>query len=113
MFEKYLSDLLGADDSQFQDESIILYLQRSPEELVGENPNPDKLAKAAKDPRNMADFGLKFIFDCSKDLVLSTEAVDTVYKGLCNVALRKQKEMTPIPEIDDTVEDEKKEEIAE
>lgn len=61
----------------------------------------------------MADFGLKFIFDCSKDLVLSNEAVDTVFKGLCNVALRKAKEMIPIPEIDDTLEDDKKDEIAE
>ena len=40
----------------------------------------------------MADFGLKFLFDCQKDLVLSTDAIDTVYKGLCNIALRGPKE---------------------
>lgn len=73
--------------------------------------NADKLARAAREGRHMADFGLKFMFECSKDLVLSPEAVETIYKGLIGIACTKPTEMIPIPEITSDMDDEKKDEI--
>ena len=59
----------------------------------------------------MADFGLKFMFECSKDLVLNNEAVETIYKGLIGIACTKPAELIPIPEITSDMDEEKKEEI--
>lgn len=61
----------------------------------------------------MADFGLKFMFECSKDLVLSPEAVETIYKGLIGIACTKPSELIPIPEITGDMDEEKKEELNE
>lgn len=111
MFEKYLHELLVSDESQFPDESIIIHLQRSPEELAGDPLNSDKLARAAREGRHMADFGLKFMFECSKDLVLNTEAVETIYKGLIGIATTKPTDLIAIPEITSDMDEEKKDEI--
>ena len=59
----------------------------------------------------MGDFGLKFMFECSKDLVLNTEAVETIYKGLIGIACTKPTELIPIPEITSDIDDEKKDEV--
>ena len=111
MFEKYLHELLASEESQFPDESIIIHLQRSPEELAGEPLNADKLARAAREGRHMADFGLKFMFECSKDLVLNTEAVETIYKGLIGIACTKPTELIAIPDITSDMDEEKKDEV--
>ena len=111
LFEKYLHDLLVSDESQFPDESIIIHLQRSPEELAGDPLNADKLARSAREGRHMADFGLRFMFECSKDLVLNVEAVETIYKGLISIACTKPSELIPIPEITSDMDDDKKEEM--
>lgn len=113
MFEKYLHELLASDESQFPDESIIIHLNRSPEELAGEPLNADKLAKSAKEGRNMADFGLKFLFECSKDLVLNNDAVETIYKGLISIACQKPAELLTPPEITAEMDEEKKDEVNE
>lgn len=111
MFERYLHDLLASEDSQFPDESIIIHMQRTPEELAGDPISSDKLARAAREGRHMADFGLKFMFECSKDLVLNTDAVETIYKGLIGIATQKAQEFIPIPEITSDMDEEKKDEI--
>lgn len=108
MFEKYLHELLASDESQFPDESIIIYLNRSAEELAGDPPNPDRLWKSAREGRNMADFGLKFLFECSKDLVLNTDAVETIYKGLIGIACMKPAELQQPPEITSEMDDDMK-----
>lgn len=109
MFEKYLHELLASDESQFPDESIIINLTKPAEELAGDPPNPDKLWKTAKDARNMFDFGLKFVFECSKDLVLNTDAIDTIYKGLIGIACTKPAELIQPPEITSDMDDDAKE----
>lgn len=96
---------MASDESQFPDESIIIYLNRPAEELAGDPPNPDKLWKSAKEGRNMADFGLKFLFECSKDLVLNNEAIETVYKGLIGIACMKPAELIVPPDITSDMED--------
>jgi len=56
----------------------------------------------------MSDFGLKFLFDCSKDLVLNTEAVETIYKGLIGIACTKPVELVQPPEITSDMDDDMK-----
>jgi hypothetical protein len=113
MFEKYLHELLVSDESQFPDESIIINLNKSPEESAGEPLDAGKLVKAAREGRNMADFGLKFLFECSKDLVLNNDAVDTIYKGLIAIACMKPAELLIPPEITAEMDEEKKDEVNE
>ena len=46
----------------------------------------------------MADFGLKFIFDIQKDLVLVPDIVDVIYTSICKIATKPLIEAQEVPE---------------
>lgn len=37
----------------------------------------------------MADFGLKFIFEIQKDLVLVPDIIEAIYRAICRIAIAK------------------------
>jgi hypothetical protein len=39
-----------------------------------------------RDPENMTDFGLQFLFEIQKDLVLSTDVIEVIYKTISKIA---------------------------
>lgn len=78
MIENYLYDLLCGEESQFADNTIIINLTRTLEEIsasAGIELVGDQLSLACRDQGNMADFGLSFMFDISKELVLSQDVI--------------------------------------
>jgi hypothetical protein len=46
----------------------------------------------------MSDFGLKYLFEIQKDLVLVPDIVDVIYTSVCKIATRKKIEDQEIPE---------------
>ena len=62
-----------------------------------------------REPENMADFGLAFMFEIQKDLVLSADVIDVMYTAIAKIATQKQLELQPVPEITDTTPEEEKE----
>jgi len=103
MLEGYLTDLLASDDSQFPDNAITVNLHKSVEDLGGDY---ESVAKRAREAANMADFGLQFLLEIQKDLILPADIIDVVYRVICKIAMMKQKEMLPIPEMTDEMTEE-------
>ena len=70
MVETFLRDLLGGEDCPYPDAICTLSLAKPISELdCGDH--YDAISKAAREAENMTDFGLKFLFEIQKDLVLS------------------------------------------
>jgi hypothetical protein len=114
MIEAFLVDLLGQDDSQWPDAICTLNLARDLKELNGgKELSAEQTAKLARDPKNMADFGLKFIFEVAKDLVLVPDVIDNVYRAICKIATRKPVAAQEIPEIPEDADDDKRDVIQE
>lgn len=82
------------------------------EELGGEQElQPDRVAKMAREAANIADFGLGFMFEVQKELVLSGDVIETLYRALCKVAMKKPKEMIAIPDIPEDADEDAKEDL--
>jgi hypothetical protein len=47
---------------------------------------------------NIADYGLSFIFEVLKDLVISKEFIETLYKVIIKISRTKLKPIYPVPE---------------
>ena len=58
-------------------------------EINGKEATPDQVAKLARDPKNMADFGLRFVFELQKDLVLVPDIIEAIYRAVCRIAIAK------------------------
>lgn len=67
----------------------------------------------ARDTVNVADFGLNFLFDMQKELVLSTDIIEVLYKAICKVAMQQPKELIEVPVIPEDADDDKKDEVNE
>jgi len=52
------------------------------------------------------------MFDVQKELVLSTDVIEVLYRAICKVALKKPKEVVAIPEVPEDADDDAKEELA-
>lgn len=105
-------DLLCADDSHFPDASIVLQLNKAVEEIAGAG-NPvsvDTVLKYVKDQSNISDFGLHFMMDVKKDLVLSQEVIDVVFKTVTKICVEQPKAMLEIPAKPDGAEGDAEEE---
>lgn len=61
----------------------------------------------------MADFGLKFIFEVAKDLVLVPDVIDNIYRAVCKIATRTPATAQEIPEIPEDAEDDRREVLQE
>jgi hypothetical protein len=112
--ENFLIDLFGGEDSQFPENTCTIYLTKTLEELSGgKDLTSDQVAKLSRDTVNIADFGLNFLFDIQKELVLNPDVIEVIYRAICKVAMQKPKELLEIPTIPDDADDDKKEEIQE
>ena len=110
--EQYLNDLFGNDEAGFPDNYCVLNLTKTLEELGGEQElSADRVAKLARESSNIADFGLAFMFEVQKELVLSVEVIETLYRALCKVAMKKTKDPVVAPEIPEDADEEAKEDL--
>jgi hypothetical protein len=48
---------------------------------------------------NISDYGLSFFFEVIKDLVISKEYIETLYKVIIRIARTKLKPILPVPEM--------------
>lgn len=48
---------------------------------------------------NIADYGLSFFFEVLKDLVISKEYIETLYRVIIKIARTKLKPILPVPEM--------------
>lgn len=48
---------------------------------------------------NISDSGLCFLFEVIKDLVISKEFIETLYKVVIKIARTKLKQTSPLPEM--------------
>jgi hypothetical protein len=48
---------------------------------------------------NIADYGLSFFFEVIKDLVISKEFIETLYKVIIKIARKQLKPILPVPEM--------------
>jgi len=53
----------------------------------GKDLTSDQVAKLSRDPVNIADFGLNFMFDIQKELVLNPDVIEVIYRAICKVAM--------------------------
>ena len=53
---------------------------------------------------NIADYGLSFFFEVLKDLVLSKEYIETLYRVIIKIARTKLKPIQPLPEMPVAIE---------
>jgi len=50
------------------------------------------------DPENIGSYGLKFLIENSKDLVLNENVVEGIFNTIISIARRKKVENEPMPE---------------
>lgn len=97
MIENFLIELLNNDE--WADGICTLTINKPLEELLqGRKLAPAQIAKLVKEKTNMADFGLKFLFDIQKDLVLVPDIVDVIYTSICKIATKPMIEQQEVPE---------------
>jgi len=114
MIENYLFDLLCGEESQFHDNTVILNLLKHLEEIAasaGIELVGDQLSLACRDQSNMADFGLSFMFDIQKELVLSADVIQVLYRAITKLATQEPVALIPIPEERDGMSEEEKESL--
>jgi len=91
-----------------------LKISQTIEELRGEGElNLDNVARMVRHESVSSDFGLKFLLESQKDLVLSSDVIDAVFKAICNIALKQQQQPTEIPTAPEDADEETKAKIAE
>lgn len=100
--EVFIKDLLLQEG--FQDGSITVSLNQHP--VPGADPSSDfstvdeeKIARFAKNRDNMSNYGLGFLFDVMRDLVISNEFVDIIYAVIAKIVKTLPKEQVPVPEM--------------
>lgn len=49
---------------------------------------------------NISDYGLSFLFDILKDLVISREFIETLYRVIIKIARTKLRPLHPVPTIE-------------
>jgi hypothetical protein len=79
----------------------------------GKDLTSDQVAKLSRDPVNIADFGLNFMFDIQKELVLNPDVIEVIYRAICKVAMQQPRELHVVPTIPEDADEEKKEELNE
>lgn len=91
-------ELLCADDSTFPDASVVFTLNKPVEEIAPGAPvSVDTVLKYVKDQQNISDFGLRFMMDVKKDLVLSQEVIDVVFRTVTRICVQQPKAMVDMP----------------
>ncbi len=102
-----MKDLLIHEN--FADGIMTLHLTRDPtiREKQGENDDgPERLEmdddtfmRFCLTKANITDFGLCYLFEVIKDLVISKEFIETLYRVIIKIARTKLREILAVPEI--------------
>ena len=94
--EAFLKDLLLHEN--FADGILTLHLARDP--TAREDGEEGKLdidnetfMRFALTKTNISDYGLSFLFEVLKDLVISREFIETIYKVIIKIARTELKEI--------------------
>ncbi len=104
--EAYLKDLLINEN--FSDGAITLHLARDPtiKPPAEEGGEPEKVEvdddaflKYSLTKQNISDYGLCFFLEICKDLVITKDLVNTVYKTIIKIARTPQKPLVTVPEM--------------
>jgi hypothetical protein len=107
-----LTDLLSSEELGFAEEVCSVRINKTIEEITGgKDVSSDFIAKNVRDALILNSFGLKFILEVQKDLVLSTDVIELVFNAFCAIALRKQAEPKEIPTVPEGADDEEKTKI--
>ena len=109
--ENYLKDLLLHEN--FIDGIITLHLTRDP--AIKENKNQandgneedverieiddSEFMRFALTKSNISDYGLCFIFEVLKDLVISKDFIETLYRVVIKIARTKLKQLHSVPDM--------------
>jgi hypothetical protein len=59
----------------------------------------EAFAQFALNKANLSDYGLGFLFDVQKDLVLNSEFASNLYQVVAKIIKTKTKETSPVPEM--------------
>ena len=90
MVEQFLTDLLGGDDTNYPDNVITVSINKSLEEIhEGQEVHYDHTARVLRDTTVLADQGLALLLDIQKELVLSQDTLDSVFKVIAKIATQK------------------------
>ena len=81
--------------------------------MNGKTLNANQFAKLARDPANIADFGLNFMFDSQKELVLNPDVIEVLYRAICSIAMAEPTPLLEVPVIPEDADDDKKDEMNE
>lgn len=97
MMEQFLIDLLTSDE--WPDGICSLTINKPLEEITqGRDLPPAQIAKFVREKQNMSDFGLKYMFEIQKDLVLVPDVVDVIFSTVCKIATKKIVDPQEVPE---------------
>lgn len=114
VFEEYIKDLLLNEN--FADGILTLNVARDPDqpapvtehsqsqEEIKDNSttqpvlDDEEYMRAILDRENVSDYGLGFFFDINKDLIISRDFIELLYRSIVKHVRTKPKEITPIPE---------------
>lgn len=95
--EAFLKDLLLHEN--FADGILTLHLSRDPtlREEEGQESKLDidneTFMRFALTKTNISDYGLSFLFEVLKDLVISREFIETIYRVIIRIARTQLKEI--------------------
>ncbi len=104
--EAFLKDLLVNEN--FADGILTLHLakdptQRPPAEEGGEpqvvEVDNDTFLKFSLTKQNITDYGLCFFLEICKDLVISKDFINTMYRAIIKIARTPLKQSVPVPEV--------------
>jgi hypothetical protein len=111
--ETFLRDLLVHEN--FADGILTLHLARDPtlkvqsgreSKMQGDDEEPERIEmddeaflKFCLTKTNISDYGLGFFFDVLKDLVISKEYIEVLYRVIIKAARTKLKPLIPVPEM--------------
>lgn len=108
--EAYLKDLLLHEN--FIDGILTLHLARDP--TIKEKSDKDKhseddaerldldddtFMRFSLTKNNITDYGLSFLFEVIKDLVISREFIETLYRVIIRIARTTMKQIMPLPDM--------------
>lgn len=94
-----MKDLLIQEN--FAEGAITLHLNQHPA-AEGEDissVDDEAFAKFSTTKGRQSDFGLGFLFDVQKDLVLNADFINILYRVIAKVVKTKLRETVPVPEM--------------
>ena len=80
MLEKFLAELFLGEGASFPNGICTMNINKSLKEIVeGEDITPETVAKILRNQAHMKDWGLNFLLNVQKDLVLSNDVINALF----------------------------------